>query len=77
MARKGQCEGGENGSELVWAQLLKGDTPTRPPVTQGSLWLQLRTSRWEDSAGDFKLLQALTHRHIPLQLWLLHTPTPS
>lgn len=74
MARKGQSERGGNGSDLVWAQLLKGATPTRPLVTQGSLWLQLRTSRWEESAGDLKLLQTLTHRHIPLQLWLLHTP---
>lgn len=66
MARKGQSEGARSGSDLVQAQLLKGATPTRPLVTQVSLWLQLRTSRWEDSAGDFKLLQALTHRHILL-----------
>lgn len=77
MARKGQSEGAGSGSDLVRAQLLKGATPTRPLVTQGSLWLQLRTSRWKDSAGDFKLLQTLTHRHIPLQLWPLHKPTPS
>ena len=77
MARKGQSEGAGSGSDLVQSQLLKGSTPTLLLVTQGSLWLQLRTSRWEDSAGDFKLLQELTHRHILLQLWPLHNSTPS